>query len=200
MPTVTTTGGSRALGSSAVSRTRTLRRSARTGAVLSLAAGLGAAGALATVPAGASTAAASHKPRKHHASQLPVVGHATSLSTEPSIRADKAKPPTKVLTKNLVEGSGAVVTATSTVTVKYVGASYKTGKDFTQATWQSGQATSFTLHQVVTGFSAGLVGMKVGGRREIVIPSKYGYKTTSDGPIKPYETLVFVVDLKGVSS
>lgn len=197
---MTTTRRSGTLGSAGVSRTRSLRRTARAVAVLSVSAGLGVAGAVATTSAGASTSATSHKPRKHVVSQLPVVEHAATLNAEPSIRADKAKPPTKVLTKNLVAGSGAVVTATSTVTVKYVGANYKTGKDFTQATWQSGQATSFTLHQVVTGFSAGLVGMKVGGRREIVIPSKYGYKTTSDGPIKPDETLVFVVDLKGVSS
>jgi FKBP-type peptidyl-prolyl cis-trans isomerase len=42
--------------------------------------------------------------------------------------------------------------------------------------------------------------MKVGGRREIVIPPKYGYGTTAQGPIKKHETLVFVVDLEAVSS
>lgn len=160
-------------------------------------AGLVAAGIVAG-PAGAMPAQAAKK--HHHGSPVPAVEHAGNLKLQPVIRADKTKPPTKVLTKNLVTGKGATVTATSTVTVKYVGANYKTGKDFTQATWQNAQATSFTLHNVVPGFSAGLVGMKVGGRREIVIPSKYGYKGLSTGPIKPYETLVFVVDLEGVKS
>lgn len=144
--------------------------------------------------------AATHHAAAHHAaSPVPLVEHATTLRVKPVIRADKARAPKKVLTRNLVTGSGTAVTATSTVTVKYVGVNYKTGKAFTQVTWQTGKATSFTLHHVVPGFSAGLVGMKVGGRREIVIPSKYGYKNLSSGPIKPYETLVFVVDLQGVS-
>lgn len=199
---VTESLGNEALGSPSVSSIRTVRWSARSGAaVLGLVAGLATASVVAASPAGASAALAAKKhPTKHHGSQIPAVEHGATLTVEPVIRADKDKPPTKVLTRNLVNGSGAVVTATSTVTVKYVGANYTTGKDFTQATWQSGQATSFTLHQVVPGFSAGLVGMKVGGRREIVIPSKYGYQTASEGPIKPDETLVFVVDLESVST
>ena len=176
----------------------------RVAGVLGVAAGLAVAGVAAAGPSGAApgvaaTAAHKHPKAHHHRGPIPVVVHAKTLKVEPVIRADKAKPPKKVLVKNLVTGTGAAATATSTVTVKYVGANYKTGKDFTVATWQSGQATSFTLHHVVAGFSSGLVGMKVGGRREIVIPSKYGYGKAHVGPIKPYETLVFVVDLEAVS-
>ena len=173
--------------------------------MLGAAAGLVVVAALAAAgPSGASpgvAATTAHKhPKSHvHRGPIPFVVHAKTLKVEPVIRADKAKPPKKVLVKNLVAGTGAAATATSTVTVKYVGANYKTGKVFTVATWQSGQATSFTLHRVVPGFSSGLVGMKVGGRREIVIPSKYGYGKAHAGPIKPYETLVFVVDLEAVS-
>lgn len=187
-----------ALTSPPVPGSRIVRRWLWSAGSLSAVAGLAGVGILAAAPAGAVGGAALHK--RHHGSPMPVVLHAKTLKDEPVIRADKAKPPTKVLTKNLVEGTGTAATATSTVTVKYVGANYKTGRDFTQATWQAGKATSFTLHGVVPGFSAGLVGMKVGGRREIVIPSKYGYKNLSSGPIKPYETLVFVVDLEAVSS
>lgn len=147
----------------------------------------------------AAGAATTSKPSKSHR-QIPSITNATNLSKEPVIHADKAKPPSKVLTKDLVEGTGTAVGTTSLVTVKYVGADYATGKDFTATTWKSGRAATFSLAKVVAGFAAGLVGMKVGGRREIVIPPKYGYGDTAVGPIKANETLVFVVDLVGVSS
>ena len=89
--------------------------------------------------------------------------------------------------------------ATSTVDVKYIGASYATGKDFTASTWTTNKAASFSLTEVVPGFAKGIAGMKVGGRREIVIPSALGYGASGDGStIKPNETLVFVVDLESI--
>ncbi len=84
--------------------------------------------------------------------------------------------------------------------MKYVGADYTTGKDFTSTTWTENRPTSFALTTVVPGFSQGIVGMKVGGRREIVIPPSLGYGSHGSGSaVKPNETLVFVVDLKGVT-
>lgn len=142
-----------------------------------------------TVPAGASS--------KH--TSLPAISHATTLSKEPVIHAGKGKAPTKLETKDLVTGTGTVVTQTSTVSVKYVGANYKNGKDFTVQTWQTGKPYAFALDTVVPGFAEGLIGMKVGGRREIVIPPALGYGTDHTGTIVPNETLVFVVDLIGVS-
>lgn len=136
---------------------------------------------------------------EHHGPKLPVVRHATNLAVEPVVRASKGKPPKRLEVKDLVVGTGATVSSTSTVSVVYVGADYKTGKDFTQATWSAKKATTFPLDRVVAGFAEGLVGMKVGGRREIVIPPKLGYGKTHYGAIKANETLVFVVDLKGVS-
>ena len=133
-----------------------------------------------------------------HGPRLPVVGNAFDLSREPVIHATKGKPPTKLEVRNLVVGTGASVKGSSTVRVMYVGANYRTGKIFTQVTWTDRRPTTFPLSGVVRGFAEGLVGMKVGGRREIVIPPKLGYGNTSSGPIKADETLVFVVDLKGV--
>ena len=127
-----------------------------------------------------------------------MVGHAKDLKVEPVVHGSKGKPPRKLEVKNLVLGTGATVKSSSTVSVVYVGANYKTGKDFTQATWTSKQTAAFPLSGVVPGFAEGLVGMKVGGRREIVIPPKLGYGDRSYGPIKANETLVFVVDLKGL--
>ncbi len=130
--------------------------------------------------------------------KLPVIGHATNLKREPIIHASKGKPPKKLEVKNLVVGTGAVVKKSSLVSVMYVGANYKTGKDFTQGTWEEKAPVTFSLKDVVKGFAEGMVGMRVGGRREMVIPPALGYDDKGTGPIKPEETLVFVVDLKAV--
>jgi peptidylprolyl isomerase len=156
-------------------------------------------GALALLSApllGASAAGAS---AKKASTPLPAVKNGSNVSKEPVIAAGKGKPPTKLETKDLVVGSGTVVAATSTVSVKYVGANFKNGQDFTRSTWKTGQVAAFPLDRVVPGFAEGLVGMKVGGRREIVIPPSLGYGSSHTGPIVANETLVFVVDLEGVS-
>ena len=160
----------------------------------------GVAWASAHSPAGKSERqSGDHTGRRQGRSKLPVIENATNLSREPVVRPTKGKPPGKLEKKDLVVGTGATVTSSSTVSVMYVGANYKTGKDFTQATWTSKRATTFPLSGVIPGFAEGLIGMKVGGRREIVIPSSLGYGDHSTGPIVANETLVFVVDLKGVS-
>lgn len=160
-------------------------------------------------PAGASARASGHAGRttshdgahghhhgRHHA--LPVIGHAKDLSAEPVVHAGRGKPPKRLLVRNLVVGHGATATASSVVEVKYVGANFRNGRDFTAQTWTSGHATTFPLRGVIPGFAKGLVGMRVGGRREIVIPPKLGYQNHAQGPITANETLVFVVDLVGV--
>jgi len=131
---------------------------------------------------------------------IPPVANATNLKAEPVVGPGQPPPPSKLLTKDLVVGTGAVATSSSTVLVKYVGAAYTSGKDFTASTWTQGKPTSFSLHTVVPGFAEGIAGMKVGGRREIVIPPSLGYGASGSGAaIKPNETLVFVVDLESVS-
>lgn len=176
----------------------------------------GSFGVLGAAPAGAAPLAAGHvhkarekgHARRHgdrHARRtalrrggLPAVGHAKDLSVEPVVHAGRGKPPTKLLVRNLVRGTGATATASSVVEVKYVGANYRTGKDFTATTWTARRPTTFPLNGVIKGFAQGLVGMRVGGRREIVIPPRLGYQNHAQGPILANETLVFVVDLVGV--
>ena len=128
---------------------------------------------------------------------LPAVGGATDLRHEPTISAGASPAPTALETKDLVVGSGATAVATDTVTVQYVGADYTNGKDF-DSSWSRGQATQFPLNGVVPGFEQGIVGMKIGGRREIVIPPALGYGASGSGPVGPNETLVFVVDLVSI--
>jgi len=123
---------------------------------------------------------------------------ATSQATKPVISIPDAPPPTQLQSKDLVVGTGAVAASGRKVTVQYVGVAYSTKKQF-DASWdRPGQPFSFQLGagQVIPGWDQGVPGMKVGGRRELVIPPNLGYGDAGYPPvIKPGETLVFVIDL-----
>ena len=95
-------------------------------------------------------------------------------------------------------GTGATAAATATVRVQYVGVNYDNGQEF-DSSWSRGQPADFPLNGVIAGFSQGIVGMKVGGRRELVIPPALGYADRGSPPaVGPNETLVFVIDLLAV--
>ncbi len=155
-----------------------------------LLAACGSSGPSATTTTGGSAATAPGT------AQLPAVAGATDLNKEPVISPGSQPPPTSLQTRDLVVGTGTAAVASSTVSVRYVGADYANGQVFDDSPWKSGQPTPFALSGVVPGFGQGIVGMKVGGRREIVIPSALGYGATGDPPaVAGNETLVFVVDL-----
>jgi hypothetical protein len=132
---------------------------------------------------------------------------ATDLKGYPVVTSKGSGDPKKLEVKDLVTGKGAAAKPTSTVTVQYYGALYKDGKYF-DSSWKRGQPATFTLGpgHVIDGFTQGIggtkgiAGMKVGGRRIIIMPSALGYgKTGSPPTIPPNSPLVFVVDLKAVS-
>jgi peptidylprolyl isomerase len=84
--------------------------------------------------------------------------------------------------------------------VHYVGVAYSSGEEF-DASWNRGQSFAFPLGagNVIAGWDRGVVGMKVGGRRRLVIPPDLGYGDRGAGSvIGPGETLIFVVDLLDV--
>ena len=98
---------------------------------------------------------------------------------------------------DLWEGDGKVAGAGDTVSVHYVGVAYSTGEEF-DASWNRGEPLQFRLGvgQVIQGWDQGVQGMKVGGRRKLVIPPDLGYGSRgAAGAIKPNETLIFVCDL-----
>ncbi|MDT7575800.1 MAG: peptidylprolyl isomerase [Pseudonocardiales bacterium] len=130
---------------------------------------------------------------------IPALGAtATDLKTAPTIPAGTGQPPTQLLTQNIVVGTGPKATPNDTVNVRYVGALYD-GTPF-DSSWSRGNAPiSFPLNQVVPGFAQGIEGMAPGGRRVIVIPPALGYGDEAQGPIPGGSTLVFVVDLVGIS-
>lgn len=125
---------------------------------------------------------------------------APKKKTKPKVEKPSGAPPKELVTNDLEEGSGAEAKAGDTVTVQYVGVNYKTGKEF-DSSWSRSEPFSFTLGagEVIPGWDQGIEGMKVGGRRELIIPPELGYGTAGAPPaIPPNETLVFVVDLEAV--
>ncbi len=122
-----------------------------------------------------------------------------ALKTKPAISLPKGPAPKTLVSKDLINGTGPAATASSTVTVNYVGVLYKNGKEF-DSSWKRGQTATFSLSGVIKGWTQGIPGMKVGGRRELIIPPDLAYgKTGSPPTIGPNETLVFVIDLHSIA-
>ena len=120
---------------------------------------------------------------------------------KPEIDFPDFEPPTDLVVTEITEGDGAEAAAGSTVSVHYVGVAHSTGEEF-DASYNRGTPLQFKLGvgQVIAGWDQGVQGMKVGGRRQLVIPPHLGYGDRGAGAvIKPGETLIFVVDLIGVS-
>jgi peptidylprolyl isomerase len=129
---------------------------------------------------------------------VPTVDNPTNLEVAPVIHAGEGSPPSELVGADLVVGTGETAGAGATVRVHYVGALFTDGKVF-DSSWSRGP-TSFSLNQVIPGFSEGIAGMKVGGRRELVIPAHLGYGARGAPPVIPGgATLVFVIDLLAVS-
>jgi peptidylprolyl isomerase len=122
-----------------------------------------------------------------------------ALATEPKVTPPSGPAPTKLEKKDLIVGTGKEAKAGDTVTVNYVGVLYKGGKEF-DASWKRKEPFQFKLGQgqVIKGWDEGVAGMKVGGRRELVIPAELAYGKTGSPPTIPANApLVFVVDLLG---
>lgn len=116
-------------------------------------------------------------------------------NTKPEITIPDTDPPGQLEITDIVEGDGAEVGQGATVTTQYVGKSWSTGEQF-DASWDGGGPISFGLDRVIAGWTQGIPGMRVGGRRLLVIPPELGYGETGAGAdIGPGETLVFVIDL-----
>ena len=120
---------------------------------------------------------------------------------KPEIEFFDPEPPADLVVTDVSVGDGAEATAGSTVSVHYVGVAHSSGEEF-DASYNRGAPLQFRLGvgQVIEGWDTGVQGMKVGGRRQLVIPPHLGYGDRgAGGAIKPGETLIFVVDLLGVS-
>lgn len=176
------------------------------GALLALgvALGLAAAGCSSAAPASSSTTAGAGGSGGGQATTAATMqwSPAGTFGTQPTVVVPSGRPPTQLLSKDLIAGTGASAQSGQNVTVQYIGYSWTTRQEF-DASWTRHQAFSFVLGagQVIPGWDQGVAGMKVGGRRELVLPPSLAYGAQSPGPgIVADDTLVFVVDLVGVGA
>ncbi len=130
------------------------------------------------------------------ADNLPTV--TTNQGEAPTIGAPSGTAPTTLVTKDIIVGTGAEALPTSTMTVHYTLMTWSNGA-LVESSWASGSPATFPLANVIVGWQQGIPGMKVGGRRLLVIPPDLGYGAQGGGPIGPNETLIFVVDAIGVA-
>ncbi len=113
----------------------------------------------------------------------------------PEVPITPGVPSAELVSEDLVEGTGDPVPAGATVTVDYIGVSCSTGMIFDDS-YSRGQPATFGLDQVISGWTTGIPGMKVGGQRLLIIPPDQAYGTTGNSGIAPDETLYFVVTLE----
>jgi FKBP-type peptidyl-prolyl cis-trans isomerase len=190
------------------------KRILATSAVALLGVGLGACGSsqapgVEAAPSAGATAPPATAATSTSASTTPSTSTTTvstpkppsPLSKKPAVTIPTTAAPRTLVVKDLIKGTGKTAAPGSTVTVNYVGALYKGGKEF-DSSWKRNQtfSTALTTGNVINGWVKGIPGMKVGGRRELIIPPSLGYGKAGSPPTIPANaTLVFVVDLLAVS-
>ena len=119
------------------------------------------------------------------------------MTDKPLVEPHIGPAPSDLIVEDIVVGEGALAESGTTVVVHYVGVAASTGEEF-DASWNRGDTFNFPLGAgyVIAGWDRGVVGMRVGGRRRLVIPAHLGYGDRgAGGVIAPGETLIFVVDL-----
>ncbi|HEY4098553.1 MAG TPA: FKBP-type peptidyl-prolyl cis-trans isomerase [Baekduia sp.] len=134
--------------------------------------------------------------------QSNVTGVSTDLSKKPAVPKATGKAPTALSGTDVVTGTGPAAKSGDKVTVRYVGTLFNNGKQF-DASWDR-KPDSFDVTlgqaQVIAGWEQGIPGMKVGGRRVLVIPPDLGYGAAGSPPSIPANApLIFVIDLKKIS-
>jgi peptidylprolyl isomerase len=118
----------------------------------------------------------------------------------PEIDFPGGEPSAELQITDIWEGDGGEAKPGDVVKVHYVGVAYSTGEEF-DASWNRGDPLPFKLGagQVIAGWDQGIQGMKVGGRRQLIIPPGLAYGDRGAGPvIAPGETLIFVCDLVSI--
>ena len=130
------------------------------------------------------------------ADNLPSVTN--NMGEAPTIGAPTGTPPTTLESKDIVVGTGAEVSSTSTITFHYTLMTWSNGA-IADSSWKSGLPITYPLSNLIVGWQQGIPGMKVGGRRLLVVPPDLGYGAQGSGLVGPNETLVFVMDIVSVS-
>ena len=122
-------------------------------------------------------------------------------STKPVIPKPTGSPPRRLVKEDIVKGTGPPAKTGDTLVVHYVGMNFSNGQEF-DASWDTGSPFPLQLGagQVIAGWDKGLIGIRKGGRRKLVIPPELGYGAQGYPPdIPPNETLVFVIDAVSIN-
>jgi len=120
-----------------------------------------------------------------------------SALSKPEIEFPDGPAPVELQIVDLVEGAGDEALASSTVNVHYLGVEFDSGEEF-DSSWSRGESINFPLRSLIQGWQIGIPGMKVGGRRKLVVPPAQAYGSSGGHPLAG-KTLIFVIDLLGVS-
>ncbi len=138
------------------------------------------------------------RPRVDSGRGIRLDGGMTDTNSKPEIEAPEGPAPTELVIEDIVVGDGAEASAGSTVDVHYLGVEYDSGEEF-DSSWSRGQSINFPLAALIAGWQEGIPGMKVGGRRKLTVPPNKAYGPAGGGHRLSGQTLIFVIDLRGVS-
>jgi len=122
----------------------------------------------------------------------------TPAATKPEVDFPTGEPPAELVIRDITVGTGAEAIAGAKVTVHYLGVEFSTGEEF-DSSWSRGESIEFPLRGLIQGWQDGIPGMKVGGRRELVIPPHLAYGTAGAGHQLSGQTLIFIIDLLAVA-
>jgi peptidylprolyl isomerase len=134
-------------------------------------------------------------------STAPTTGSSTPPSSPPTITVPSTPKPTTLQKRDIIVGTGAEATSGRNIRVQYTGVAWSTGRKFDSSWDRNRDPFAFRLGagNVIPGWDQGVAGMRVGGRRELIIPPNLAYgERGAGGDIGPNETLIFVVDLVAV--
>lgn len=118
--------------------------------------------------------------------------------SKPEIEFYEGEAPADLVINDIEVGTGAEATPGATVDVHYLGVDLETGEEF-DSSWSRGQSINFPLGSLIAGWQQGIPGMKVGGRRQLICPPHLAYGPAGGGHQLSGRTLIFVIDLLGVS-
>jgi len=118
--------------------------------------------------------------------------------TKPEIDFYEGEAPTELVITDIEVGTGAEAMPGATVDVHYLGVDLASGEEF-DSSWSRGQSINFPLGSLIAGWQQGIPGMKVGGRRHLICPPHLAYGPAGGGHQLSGRTLIFVIDLLGVS-
>jgi peptidylprolyl isomerase len=118
--------------------------------------------------------------------------------TKPEIDPYEGAAPAELVAIDIEIGTGDEAKTGDTVDVHYLGVDFESGEEF-DSSWGRGQSVNFPLRSLIAGWQEGIPGMKVGGRRQLVVPPELAYGPAGSGHRLSGRTLIFVIDLLGVS-